>query len=158
MEKLEFTLAEIDNVSEWLLSRAATFHGGEVKLSQMATTVALSGDLGSGKTTLIQAVGRLFDIKAVIQSPTFVLIRSYEIPVGKWPWRKLIHIDCYRLNSDQDLLKLGWPELIADAHNLIMLEWPERVEGILPLNTLNLKLEIFSDGKRMVSTRATTHR
>ncbi|MEX2013562.1 MAG: tRNA (adenosine(37)-N6)-threonylcarbamoyltransferase complex ATPase subunit type 1 TsaE [Parcubacteria group bacterium] len=95
-----------------------------------ATVVGLQGELGAGKTHFVKALGQMMGINERIVSPTFVIIKSYDMD-----WRgfkKLIHIDAYRLEKESELLNLGWNKLVENPENLILIEWPERVENILP--------------------------
>ena len=95
-----------------------------------ATVVALQGDLGSGKTYFVQNFGKILGVTEPIISPTFVIMNIYRID-----WRgfkKLVHIDAYRLEKEQELLNLGWEKLLEDSENIIFIEWPERVEGLIP--------------------------
>ena len=101
-----------------------------LKQKDNATVVALSGDLGAGKTTLSQAIARELGVKENVVSPTFVIMKIYELEGQNW--KHLIHIDAYRLESSQELLKLGWNEIIADPQNLVLIEWPEKVGDIIP--------------------------
>ena len=95
-----------------------------------ATVVGLQGELGSGKTAFAKALGKMMGIDEHIVSPTFVIMKSYDI---NWRgFRKLIHVDAYRIESESELLNLGWDELVENPQHLILIEWPERVEGILP--------------------------
>lgn len=95
-----------------------------------ATVVVLQGELGSGKTAFAKALGKMMGINEHIVSPTFVIMKSYDID---WKgFKKLIHVDAYRLESESELLNLGWNELVENPQHLILIEWPERVEGILP--------------------------
>lgn len=95
-----------------------------------ATVVGLQGELGSGKTAFAQALGKMMGASEHIVSPTFVIMKSYDI---NWRgFRKLIHIDAYRIESESELLNLGWDELVENPQHLILVEWPERVEGIMP--------------------------
>ena len=95
-----------------------------------ATVVVLQGELGSGKTAFAKALGKMMGINEHIVSPTFVIMKSYNID---WKgFKKLIHIDAYRLESESELLSLGWNKLVANPEHLILIEWPERVESILP--------------------------
>ena len=96
--------------------------------SGRATVVLLEGDLGSGKTTFTQSLAKESGVKNYITSPTFVLMKGYK--VNHPLFKKLIHIDAYRLNSGSDFLNLGWAELVADPGNLIVLEWPEKVADL----------------------------
>ncbi|OHB17045.1 MAG: tRNA (adenosine(37)-N6)-threonylcarbamoyltransferase complex ATPase subunit type 1 TsaE [Candidatus Zambryskibacteria bacterium RIFOXYD2_FULL_43_10] len=95
-----------------------------------ATVVVLQGELGSGKTAFAKALGKMMGINEHIVSPTFVIMKSYNID---WKgFKKLIHVDAYRIESESELLNLGWNELVENPQHLILIEWPERVEGILP--------------------------
>jgi tRNA threonylcarbamoyladenosine biosynthesis protein TsaE len=94
-----------------------------------ATVVGLQGDLGAGKTHFAQNLGKVMGVERM-PSPTFSIMNIY--PVEWQGFKKLIHIDAYRLESEDELAKLGWAELLADPANLILVEWPERVEGLMP--------------------------
>src|SRR3990167_7430162 len=98
-----------------------------------AIIVGLYGDLGAGKTAFTKAVAKELGIKETVSSPTFVLERIYKLP-KKFAknFTHLIHIDAYRFEDEKELLHLGWAEIIADPHNLIFIEWPEQVKGIMP--------------------------
>ena len=98
-----------------------------------ATIVGLSGHLGSGKTAFTKAVAEHLGITEHITSPTFVIMKLYAIkdPKVKVPWKKLIHIDAYRLERGRELEALGFESLVADSSNLILIEWPENVKEVL---------------------------
>ena len=112
-----------------------------------ATVVALSGELGAGKTTFTQEIGKILKIKKNIISPTFVIMKKY--PVIDNFFKYLIHIDAYRLESDEELKKLGWEEIIQDEKNLIVLEWPERVKGCLNNDVCSVKIGHIDDQTRV---------
>lgn len=99
--------------------------------------VGLIGDLGTGKTTFVQKVGRALGITEPITSPTFVIQKIYELQ--NQPFKKLVHIDAYRLDSAEELAKLKWDELISDPGNLVMVEWADKVTEIMPEGTINLR-------------------
>ena len=113
-----------------------------------ATMLALSGDLGSGKTTFVQQVAKVLGVQGAITSPTFVIIQSY--PVSYKGFEKLIHVDAYRLDSSEELQKLHWQEYLDDAKNLICLEWPERVPDCIPQNALKLQLTFIDETTRSI--------
>ena len=95
-----------------------------------AMVIGLQGELGAGKTYFAQKFGEVAGVKEQMVSPTFVIMKFYEID---WcGYKKLIHVDAYRLEHEDELLNLGWNDLIRDPENLILIEWPERVENILP--------------------------
>lgn len=95
-----------------------------------ATVIALSGELGSGKTTFVQALAKTLGVTLYVTSPTFVLIKRYDI--DHLHFDTLFHIDAYRLSNGDELLALGWHDLITNPKNLVVLEWPEHVANILP--------------------------
>lgn len=117
--------------------------------SATATVVALSGDLGAGKTTFTQAVAKHLGVEGTVVSPTFVIQKRY--PLEGQSFRRLIHVDAYRLKEERELDVLGWRELLADPENLILVEWPERVPGLLPADTHRIALLYIDDDTRDIS-------
>jgi tRNA threonylcarbamoyladenosine biosynthesis protein TsaE len=115
-------------------------------LSDRAAVVGLYGDLGSGKTTFTQAVGRALGITDSIQSPTFVIIKSYKLKAKSY--KLLIHVDAYRLKSGEELRKLGFEELLADPKNLILVEWADRVASVLPKNHVKIHFRFMDEQTR----------
>jgi tRNA threonylcarbamoyladenosine biosynthesis protein TsaE len=111
-----------------------------------ATIVGLFGDLGAGKTTFTQTVARILGVNETVTSPTFILEKIYKLEGQKY--ERLIHIDAYRLEKPEELLTLGWKELAEDSHNLIMIEWPEKVAGMLPDQIHELRFSHVDDTTR----------
>jgi len=128
---------------------AHLFLDGLLQLPNRATVIGLKGDLGSGKTTFTQLVAEALGVKDQITSPTFVLMKSYKLKHSVF--NKLIHIDAYRLNSGQDLLRLGWSEIIADPKNLILVEWPEIIEDIWQPEFKIINFEFIDEGTRKIT-------
>jgi len=98
--------------------------------STKALVVGLSGNLGAGKTTFVQAVARHLGIKNKINSPTFLIIKKY--PVKNKKYKFLFHLDAYRLKGEKELFQLGWEEIIGNKEHLVFIEWPERVSKAVP--------------------------
>lgn len=113
-----------------------------------ATIVALHGDLGAGKTTFTQAVAKTLGVTETVTSPTFVIEKLYSL--SHPDFKKLIHIDAYRLESGKELLHLGWKEIAADPKNLIFIEWPERVADILPNDMKKIEFTFVDDTTREI--------
>lgn len=90
-----------------------------------ASLVILSGELGAGKTALSKEIAKYLGVKDKIISPTFVIMKIYKTKDKNF--KKLIHIDAYRLSKSNELLVLGWAEIMKDKGNLILVEWPENV-------------------------------
>lgn len=109
--------------------------------------LALSGELGSGKTTFVQGFAKALGIKEKIISPTFVLIRQHKIPNAK---NMLYHIDLYRLENLDDLKPLGLEELWQSDNNIVLIEWAEKAKKLLPKNTTYIKFETQDENKRQI--------
>ena len=119
-----------------------------------ATLVALQGDLGSGKTTFVQALAKALGITETLQSPTYVLMKSYDIP-NSTLFNKLVHIDAYRLENPKQFSALMPEQFLQDPKALVCIEWPERVEGELPKPdlTINFSSEGMQEGERSVEVQ-----
>lgn len=109
---------------------ARRFTAGLIPNTDRATLIALSGELGAGKTTFIQGIGDAFGVIEPMQSPTFVIMKIYKLKHSSFD--HLIHVDAYRLESADELLRLGWRDECANPRNVICIEWPERVAGAIP--------------------------
>lgn len=110
--------------------------------------VALTGDLGAGKTTFVKAVAAAAGIDpATVVSPTFGLIHEYSLPAAEGPGgavgRQLVHADMYRLSGGEDLRETGWEDAVASAW-WTFVEWPERIAAALPADRLDLEIRIVS--------------
>jgi len=107
--------------------------------------ICLSGELGSGKTTFTQGILTAFDAKGPYTSPTFNIIKEYD--VDKNGIKKIYHIDAYRIKSD-DMELIGWRDITADKDALTIIEWPENVSDILPEDVLMISCEVVDENKR----------
>lgn len=108
-----------------------------------AYTLALSGELGAGKTTFVKALAKALGVSEHITSPTFVILKTY--PLEGQVFDRLIHIDAYRLKSADELRVLGWGALLQDPSNIVCIEWPERVEALMPPDAVRLTFS-YSEG------------
>lgn len=97
--------------------------------------VTLRGDLGAGKTSLVRAIGRSQGALEALTSPSYGLVHEYRSLRGT-----VTHVDLYRLNGPDELLQIGWEEIIR-LRGLVMVEWPERAVGALPKRVIALLLE-----------------
>lgn len=114
-----------------------------------AMVVGLYGDLGAGKTTFTQAVAKILGVEETVTSPTFVIEKIYTL--AHPDFKKLIHIDAYRLESGKELLTLGWEDIVNDPKNIIMLEWPEKVADILPSSMKKLQFQFVNENTREIT-------
>ena len=103
--------------------------------------IGLNGDLGSGKTAITKGIGNYFGIKN-ITSPTFVVMKIYETSKNISKIKKMIHIDCYRLETYDALLDIGLMEYINDDKNLIIIEWADKISSYLPKQTIYVNFKL----------------
>src|SRR3989344_4346891 len=115
-------------------------------LQDQATVVALQGELGSGKTAFAQEVGKILGVAENMHSPTFVIEKIYQIDFKHF--KRLIHIDAYRLEKESELLHLGWEEIIKEPENLVLIEWPENVPGIIPADAKRISFKFIDETTR----------
>jgi tRNA threonylcarbamoyladenosine biosynthesis protein TsaE len=101
--------------------------------------VALTGELGAGKTTLVQGIARGLGVTDRVVSPTFTLVREY-----RGAELHIAHVDVYRLERMQEAMDLGLDEL-GDGEALLLVEWGDAVEALLPLDHLTIELGITLD-------------
>ncbi len=127
-----------------------------------AVFIALSGELGAGKTTFVQALCKELGISDTIQSPTYVLMKSYEIPqksavaynrtVVDLLYTRIIHIDAYRLEKPEEFTALKPEQFLKDPKTLVVVEWPEKAAGALPPAdlTVNFSSQDAGEGERYI--------
>ncbi len=137
-----YTLEEFQKEAEtFIRSLTHAVHG--------ATVVGLYGDLGAGKTTFVQSVAKALGVCETVNSPTFLILKSYTLPTTHF--KILHHIDAYRLKNSDELRKLRCDELLADPRNLILIEWADKVADLLPRDHLKISFEFISESERSIS-------
>ncbi len=115
-----------------------------------ATVVGLSGDLGAGKTTLTKAIAEILGVHDTVQSPTFVIAKFY--PTTHDMFNSMVHIDAYRIESIDELAPLGWEEVLTRPRTIVIVEWPERIEGALPNDAYHFSLSHDGDNRTITHT------
>ena len=113
------------------------------KAASNGSTFCFSGDLGAGKTTFVRGMAQALNIKSVVQSPTFNIMKIYFDGV-----KPLIHIDAYRLadvNTD-----IGLDEYIGYETGLTVIEWPDFIKDLIPDNAINVNITNQGDNQRRI--------
>ena len=126
---------------------AAVIKKERVKPKQ-ALVIALEGDLGSGKTTFIQGLAAGFGVKENVLSPTFVIQKNFSLLLENY--KDFYHIDAYRLKNPEELLELGFSDLIKNPENIIVIEWADKIKKILPKNIIRINFENLGENKRKI--------
>jgi tRNA threonylcarbamoyladenosine biosynthesis protein TsaE len=163
---MQYTVEHIPGIAQSVLTDL---------VARSANTLALHGDLGAGKTTLVSAIAKELGVVESIISPTFIVYRVYEVPDGRplrsqkiegrqdpvtneqqskelnFSWKKLVHIDAYRLEGEVDAKKIRLDELFADPANLVCIEWPENVGEVLSKNALHATIAYTGEHERSIT-------
>lgn len=139
---MKMKLENIEDIARDIIQKSKEHNDNQ------ATIIALHGDLGAGKTTLVQNISKILGVKENIISPTFVIMKGYILNDDHF--KKLIHIDAYRLEDSREIIKLGWGELIKDRENLILLEWPEKIGDHLPKGSIKVEISHINENEREV--------
>lgn len=109
------------------------------RVAKPPVIVTIAGDLGAGKTTLVQSICRGYGVTDDVTSPTFALVHQYASPRSA-----VFHLDLYRLEDAEELTNLGWDEIMADDA-LILVEWPERAGTRIPREHVPISLQHLPD-------------
>ena len=105
----------------------------------------LEGGMGVGKTTLIKAICQQLGVQDHVTSPTFSLVNEYAMTSGE----RVYHFDFYRLENEEEAYQIGIEEYFYSG-NVCMLEWPQRIEGLLPDSFLRIDITERTDQSRMI--------
>lgn len=124
----QYTMRSVEDTNRFVKKLAKELRGGDV--------LALSGNLGSGKTTVTQCLAKALGIPQQVTSPTFVLMNIYALPKSLNGITQLCHIDAYRLESARELEVIGGHEYIQAPGTLTVIEWPEKVKKMIPKNVV----------------------
>jgi len=119
---------------------------------QVGDVICLQGDLGAGKTTFVQGVARGWGSRDSVSSPTFILVNDYR----RGDEAHLFHMDAYRLDSTPEAEELDLEAMLAQGPLLI--EWPERIDGLVPDERLWIRFEHVDAEEREMNFRATGKR
>ena len=134
MKKIEIeSLSELPKVAEAVL--------GELR---GRSVVLFRGPMGAGKTTLISRMAAALGAEDTVTSPTFALVNQYEGEGG----RRIYHFDFYRINNVEEALDLGYEEYFYSGE-LCLVEWPEKIEPLLPEDAMTVMITVGEDERRI---------
>jgi len=129
--KIIATENELEKVSSILVDLATEY-----------PVVAFRGDLGAGKTTLIKNMCNLLGVKEAVNSPTFSIVNEYKLVENK----SVFHFDFYRLESEEEAYDIGVEDYFYEG-NLCLIEWPSKIESLLPEKRIEVYIEIANKGR-----------
>lgn len=112
--------------------------------------IALYGEMGAGKTTLVRAITDFLRIRGHSASPTFSLVNQYSYTDADGADALFYHLDLYRLRDTQEALDIGIEDMLYDPHYCVI-EWPQIVERLLPEHTASIHIEITGETTRKLT-------
>jgi tRNA threonylcarbamoyladenosine biosynthesis protein TsaE len=112
-----------------------------------ASLIALMGNLGAGKTVFVKALAEALGVKDNVTSPTFVLMKIYDTKHDII--KKLVHVDCYRLEGKEDLVDIGLSEYIEDPNTLVVVEWADKISN-LPEQRIKISIQNLGKDARLI--------
>ncbi len=130
---------EVQSVEEtWALARqiSAELQPGDV--------LCLEGDLGAGKTTFTQGLAAALGVSGRVTSPTFCIVQEHRSPTTL-----LVHMDLYRLTSEEDVLAIGWEDYLAEGAILVV-EWPSRAGSLIPPSARHISFHHLGEESRQI--------
>jgi tRNA threonylcarbamoyladenosine biosynthesis protein TsaE len=119
----------------------------EKGIGSAATVVCLYGDLGSGKTTFAQGFARGLGIGHRLLSPTFIIVRRYQIPATG---SLLYHVDLYRTKTSYDIENLGFLEILENPRSYVLIEWAEKLESLAPVSRIDIHFATNPDDSHTI--------
>jgi len=129
--------------------------GSDLAISHKPLTIALSGDLGSGKTTFVQGFAQGLGISSKIISPTFILMRKYAVSpstVHRSQFTFFYHVDLYRFedNIESEVRNLGLTDIWGKPGNVVVIEWAEKIKDLIPRGSTWIKFEVLDENRRKI--------
>ena len=114
--------------------------------------ITLEGDLGAGKTTFTQELGKYIGVTEQITSPTFTIMKQYEVEYEKF--NTLVHIDAYRIEDENEVGPLRLAETLNQEGNIVCIEWPEQITSVVLNTVTKIGISINKDESRTVTVES----
>ena len=134
MEILVKSIAELDNIAQQIIETYKT-----------SRIFAFYGEMGAGKTTLIKTICKYLNVKQTVNSPTFSLVNEYPATDGA----SIYHFDFYRIKKITEVFDIGYEEYFYSG-NYCFIEWPEKIENLLPDDFIRVDITIDGNDRRIV--------
>lgn len=133
MMEFDYQLTDLPRVAQQVIEQAES------------RILLFYGPMGSGKTTLIKEIAAHLGVRELTNSPTFSLVNEYRTPAGE----SLFHFDFYRIEKEEEALDIGFDEYL-ESGSWCLIEWPENVENLLPLDSVVIRISINPDNSRKI--------
>ena len=128
---LDYTLEQLPEIARQIIRKATN------------KVLLFYGEMGIGKTTLIKEIIKQLDVDDVVTSPTFSLVNEYQANTGI----TIYHFDFYRIENEEEALDMGIDDYFY-SNAWCLIEWPERIKNLVPLNAVEIYMSLNDDGSR----------
>jgi tRNA threonylcarbamoyladenosine biosynthesis protein TsaE len=149
-----YVINDLGQLKDFAKRLAKELNGGEI--------IGLVGDLGAGKTTLVQALAEAMGVEGQVKSPTFILMQCFKIGQGYQTAKginELCHVDAYRLENEDELFAIGFGEYAEREDAVSIVEWADRIESLSWLEDYReIKFDFGDDGQRILDCRGSFSR
>ena len=135
----KYSIDNIESVASAILKEATS------------KTILFYGDMGVGKTTLIKVLSKQLGSRENINSPTFSIVNEYKLPDGL-----IYHFDLFRIKNEEEALNFGIEDYLF-SNQWVFIEWPEKLEGLLPDQSNNIQIKLNKDGSRTINLSTNTN-
>lgn len=135
--KRNYKLDQIDEIAHFIIQHIPP-----------SGVVTFEGDLGAGKTTLIRSICKHLNVVDTVSSPTFSLLNLYQTSSGS-RYAEIAHMDFYRIADEQEAVRAGLEEYLY-GENCCLVEWPQKASGILPSETMTVRLYLVDTDERHI--------
>lgn len=132
----DYSLKELTAVAEEIIATARH------------KTLLFFGDMGVGKTTLIKEICNVLGVEDIAHSPTFSLVNEYKTNSGK----TVYHFDFYRIENEEEAYDMGIEDYLY-SNNWCLVEWPENIKNLLPLDTVSISISLLENGLRNIQLK-----
>lgn len=143
---------KMEEIESSSVKKTKNFAGKVLPLLKKNNLICLYGELGAGKTVFVKGLAKILGIKKPVLSPTFVLLKKYKIKksLSAISYQSLVHLDLYRIKNGNDLKSFDLNEVLNDRKNLLVIEWPKKIEKILPKKRINIYFKHINEKKRKI--------
>lgn len=145
--------SEIFTTSPWQTKKIGKILAKEILRKKLflkqALVLALTGELGGGKTTFLQGFGKGLNLRQKILSPTFIVMKKF--PISDPKFRFFYHLDCYRIQTPKEILDLGFKKILSDPHHIVAIEWADKIRKIVPQSALWIRFEFINEKTRKIT-------
>ncbi|TCP25784.1 tRNA threonylcarbamoyladenosine biosynthesis protein TsaE [Tenacibaculum skagerrakense] len=132
----DYSLSQIREIAE------------EVIKTSKHKILLFNGEMGVGKTTLIKEICASLGVQDTISSPTFSLVNEYITSTGE----TIYHFDFYRIKDEEEALDMGVEDYL-DSNNWCLIEWPENIKNLVPLNSVNIHIKLTANNLRNIQLK-----